>query len=73
MILIDYWDFFGVCKTVRGKINSFTTVIKLWNGSEALQMSKNGFDCWTDGLMIYKIPIHAPKKTDIQDVCSMLL
>ena len=43
-------------------MNLFTALIKLWNGSEALQMSRNGLDCWTDGLMIYKISIHAPKK-----------
>ena len=55
-------DFLGLCKTVRNKINSWKVVVKLWNGSEALQISRNGLDCKTDGLMIYKTPIHAPEK-----------
>ena len=42
------------------KLNAI--VVKLWNGSKALQISRNGLDCQTDGLMIYKILIHAPEK-----------
>ena len=71
---LKFIRFLGLCKTVRSKINSWKVVVKLWNGSEALQISRNGLDCKTDGLMIYKIPIHAPeKKNDIQNVCSRSL
>ena len=43
-------------------MNSNMIVVKLWNDSKALQISRNGLDCKIDGLMIYKIPIHAPEK-----------
>ena len=43
-------------------------VDKLWNGCKALQISRNGLDCQTDGLMIYERPTNAPKKYNIQEV-----
>ena len=38
-------DFLGVYKTRRSIIDSHMIVVKLWNGSEALQISNNGLDC----------------------------
>ena len=37
--------FIGLCLTVRSKMNSNMIVDKLWNGSNALQISRNGLDC----------------------------
>ena len=37
-------------------------VVKVWNGSKALPISRNGLDCYIEGLMIYYRPIHGPKK-----------
>ena len=62
--------FIGLCLTVSSKMNSNMIVDKLWNGSNALQISRNGLDCQTDGLMIYERPINAPVKYDIQEVFS---
>ena len=55
-------DFLNLCKTVRSKMKSNTIVVKLWNGSKALQITRNGLDYKTDVQLIYKIPIHAPEK-----------
>ena len=38
-------DFLGLCRTVRSKMKSNTIVVKLWNGSKALQISRNELDC----------------------------
>ena len=62
-------EFLGIFKTVKSKMNSNTIVVKLWYCSNALQIPRNGLDCQTNGLMIYKIPIYAPEKNEIQEVC----
>ena len=38
-------DFLGLSRTIRSKMKSNTIVVKLWNGSKALQISRNGLDC----------------------------
>ena len=43
-------------------------VVKLWNGSKALEISRDGLDCKTYGPMIYKRPINIPEKNIIQEV-----
>ena len=43
-------------------MNSNEIVVKLWNGSKALETSRDGLDFKTYGPMIYKRPITAPKK-----------
>ena len=43
-------------------MNSNEIVVKLWNGSKALEISRYGLDCKTYGPMIYKRPINAPEK-----------
>ena len=37
--------FLGLCKTVRSQLNSNLIVVKLWKGSETLQISRDGLDC----------------------------
>ena len=45
--------FISVFQIVTSTKNSNMIVVKVWNGSKALQISRNGLDCYTDGLMIY--------------------
>ena len=49
-------------------MNSNEKVVKLWNGSKALEISRYGLDCKTYGPMIYKRPINIPEKNIIQEV-----
>ena len=49
-------------------MNSNMIVVHLWNDSQALQISRDGLDCQTNGPMIYQRPINAFKKKDIQEV-----
>ena len=46
-------------------------VVQLWNNSQALQISRDGLDCWTNRPMIYQRPINAPEKNDIQYVINV--
>ena len=41
--------------------------VQLWNDYQALQISRDGLDCWTYRPMIYQRPINAPEKNDIQE------
>ena len=49
-------------------MNSNEIVVKLWNGSKALEISRDGLDCKTYGPIIYKRPINAPEKILILEV-----
>ena len=61
-------DFLGLSRTVRSKMKSNKIVVKLWNGSNSLEISRYGLDCKTYGPMIYKRPLNAPEKNLIQEV-----
>ena len=49
-------------------MNSTMIVVQLWNDSQALQISRDGLDCWTYRPMIYQRTINASEINDIQEV-----
>ena len=54
--------FFGNLKTFRSPISSNEIVVKLWNGSIVLEISRDGLNCKTNGSMFYITPSNAPAK-----------
>ena len=60
----------GNCSTSGSQINSNEIIGKLWIGSMALEISRDGVDCKTHGSMFYKRPVNAHQKNLVQEVFS---
>ena len=42
-------------------------IVKLSNGSQALEISRDELDCYTYGPIVYKRPINVPKKISFRN------